>query len=87
MQNWRRWRNADHPRNSQEGRWVASRRLNLKIENLLYRALVIEVLDWSGPMRLPALSVCHYANRTATSFETRSCALSLDSETDALQVA
>jgi hypothetical protein len=34
--------------------------LSLKIENLPYMALVIEGLDESGPMGLPAISVCHY---------------------------
>jgi len=34
--------------------------LNLKIENLPYMPLVIEALDESGPMGLPAISVCHY---------------------------
>ena len=37
--------------------------LNLKIENPPYMALVIEVLDESGPMGLPALSVCHYGEQ------------------------
>jgi len=37
--------------------------LNLKIENLPYMALVIEALDESGPMGLPALSVCHYGEQ------------------------
>ncbi|MCU1223948.1 MAG: hypothetical protein JWQ42_2041 [Edaphobacter sp.] len=36
--------------------------LNLKIENLPYKALVIEALDESGPMGLPAISVCHYGD-------------------------
>ncbi|MCU1323001.1 MAG: hypothetical protein JWM43_2650 [Acidobacteriaceae bacterium] len=35
--------------------------LSLKIEKATYMALVIEALDESGPMGLPALSVCHYS--------------------------
>jgi hypothetical protein len=34
--------------------------LNLKIENAPFMALVIEGLDESGPMGLPAISVAHY---------------------------
>jgi hypothetical protein len=34
--------------------------LSLKIENAPFMALVIEAMDESGPMGLPALSVCHY---------------------------
>ncbi len=37
--------------------------LSLKIENLPYMALVIEGLDESGPMGLPAISVCHYGEQ------------------------
>jgi hypothetical protein len=37
--------------------------LNVKIENRPYMALVIEALDESGPMGLPALSVCHYGEQ------------------------
>jgi hypothetical protein len=37
--------------------------LNLRIENLPYMALVIEALDESGPMGLPAISVCHYGEQ------------------------
>ncbi len=37
--------------------------LSLRIKNLSYMALVIEALDESGPMGLPALSVCHYGER------------------------
>ncbi len=37
--------------------------LNLKIENLPYMPLVIEALDESGPMGLPAISVCHYGEQ------------------------
>ena len=37
--------------------------LNLKIENLPYMALVIEAMDESGPLGLPALSVCHYGEQ------------------------
>jgi hypothetical protein len=37
--------------------------LYLKIENLPYMALVIEALDETGPMGLPAISVCHYGEQ------------------------
>ena len=37
--------------------------LYLKIENPPYMALVIEATDESGPMGLPALSVCHYGEQ------------------------
>ena len=37
--------------------------LSLKIENSPYMALVIEATDESGPMGLPALSVCHYGEQ------------------------
>ncbi len=37
--------------------------LTLKIENAPYMALVIEALDESGPMGLPALSVAHYGEQ------------------------
>jgi hypothetical protein len=37
--------------------------LSLKIENLPYMPLVIEAMDDSGPMGLPALSVCHYGEQ------------------------
>jgi len=37
--------------------------LHLKIENLIYMALIIEALDESGPMGLPALSVAHYGEQ------------------------
>lgn len=37
--------------------------LSLKIENLPYMALVIEALDESGPLGLPALSVTHYGEQ------------------------
>jgi len=37
--------------------------LSLKIENLPYMALVIEALDESGPLGLPALSVAHYGEQ------------------------
>ena len=37
--------------------------LSLKIENLPYMALVIEAMDESGPMGLPALSICHYGEQ------------------------
>ena len=37
--------------------------LYLKIENLPYMALVIEALDESGPMGLPAISVCRYGEQ------------------------
>ena len=32
----------------------------LKIEHPPYMELVIEAMDESGPMGLPAISVCHY---------------------------
>ncbi len=37
--------------------------LNLKIENPPYMALVIEGMDESGPMGLPAISVAHYGEQ------------------------
>jgi hypothetical protein len=37
--------------------------LTLKIENSPFMALVIEATDESGPMGLPALSVCHYGEQ------------------------
>ncbi len=37
--------------------------LHLRIDNLPYMALVIEALDESGPMGLPALSVAHYGEQ------------------------
>jgi hypothetical protein len=37
--------------------------LCLTIENSPYMALVIEALDESGPMGLPALSVAHYGEQ------------------------
>jgi hypothetical protein len=37
--------------------------LHLKIENQPYMALVIEALDESGPLGLPAISVCHYGEQ------------------------
>lgn len=37
--------------------------LSLKIENHPYMALVIEGMDDSGPMGLPAISVCHYGEQ------------------------
>jgi hypothetical protein len=37
--------------------------LNLKIENPPYLPLVIEAMDESGPMGLPAISVCHYGEQ------------------------
>jgi hypothetical protein len=37
--------------------------LYLKIENPPYMELVIEAMDESGPMGLPALSVCHYGEQ------------------------
>ena len=36
---------------------------SFKIENLPYMALVIEAMDESGPLGLPALSVCHYGEQ------------------------
>jgi hypothetical protein len=37
--------------------------LYLKIENPPYMELVIEAMDESGPMGLPAISVCHYGEQ------------------------
>jgi hypothetical protein len=37
--------------------------LYLKIDNLPYMELVIEAMDESGPMGLPAISVCHYGKQ------------------------
>ena len=37
--------------------------LSLRIDNLPYRALVIEATDESGPCGLPAISVCHYGEQ------------------------
>jgi hypothetical protein len=37
--------------------------LYLKIENLPYMELVIEAVDESGPMGLPAISVAHYGEQ------------------------
>jgi hypothetical protein len=37
--------------------------LYLKIENSPFMELVIEGLDESGPMGLPAISVCHYGEQ------------------------
>ena len=37
--------------------------LYLKIDNVPYMELVIEVMDESGPMGLPALSVAHYGEQ------------------------
>jgi hypothetical protein len=36
--------------------------LHVKIDNPLYMELVIEAMDVSGPMGLPAISVCHCAS-------------------------
>jgi hypothetical protein len=43
------------------GRWHPG--LNLKIDNPPYMELVIEAMDESGPMGLPAISVCHYGEQ------------------------
>jgi hypothetical protein len=43
------------------GGWRPS--LYLKIENPPYMALVIEAVGTSGPLGLPALSVCHYGEQ------------------------
>ena len=43
------------------GGWHAG--LSLQIENEPYMALVIEAIDESGPMGLPALSVAHYGEQ------------------------
>jgi hypothetical protein len=37
--------------------------LYLKIDNAPYMELVIEAMDESGPMGLPAISVAHYGER------------------------
>ena len=37
--------------------------LNLKIDNPPYMELVIEAMDESGPLGLPAISVCHYGEQ------------------------
>jgi len=37
--------------------------LSLKIENAPYMPLVVEGLDESGPMGLPAISVAHYGEQ------------------------
>jgi hypothetical protein len=43
------------------GGWRPS--LYVKIENPPYMELVIEAMDESGPLGLPALSVCHYGEQ------------------------
>ncbi len=43
------------------GGWRPS--LYVKIENPPYMTLVIEAVDESGPLGLPALSVCHYGEQ------------------------
>jgi hypothetical protein len=43
------------------GGWRPS--LYVKIENPPYMPLVIEAVDESGPLGLPALSVCHYGEQ------------------------
>jgi hypothetical protein len=43
------------------GGWRPS--LYVKIENPPYMPLVIEATDESGPLGLPAISVCHYAEQ------------------------
>ncbi|HEU4637163.1 MAG TPA: hypothetical protein VFS41_13345 [Edaphobacter sp.] len=43
------------------GGWRPS--LYLKIENPPYMPLVIEAVDESGPLGLPAISVCHYGEQ------------------------
>jgi hypothetical protein len=43
------------------GGWRPS--LYVKIENPPYMPLVIEAMDESGPLGLPALSVCHYGEQ------------------------
>jgi hypothetical protein len=62
MQNWRRWRNENHPRPAEEGGgWHHG--LYLKIDNQPYLELVIEAMEESGPLGLPALSVAHYGEQ------------------------
>lgn len=43
------------------GGWRPS--LYVKIENSPYMPLVIEAVDESGPLGLPAISVCHYGEQ------------------------
>jgi hypothetical protein len=43
------------------GGWRPS--LYVKIENPPYMPLVIEAMDESGPLGLPAISVCHYGEQ------------------------
>ncbi len=43
------------------GGWRPS--LYVKVENLPYMPLVIEAMDESGPLGLPAISVCHYGEQ------------------------
>jgi len=43
------------------GGWRPS--LYVKIENPPYMTLVIEAVDESGPLGLPAISVCHYGRQ------------------------
>jgi hypothetical protein len=62
MQNWRRWRDEDHPRNPKKG-WGLEIDLYLRIENPPFMPLVIEAVDESGPCGLPALSVAHYGEQ------------------------
>ena len=47
------------------GGWRPS--LYVRIDNPPYMALVIEAMDESGPIGLPALSVCHYGNQNGDS--------------------
>lgn len=43
------------------GGWRPS--LYVKIDNLPFMPLVIEAMDESGPLGLPAISVCHYGEQ------------------------
>jgi hypothetical protein len=73
-----RWRHENHTRILQKaGGWHPG--LYLKIDNPPYMELVIEAMDESGPMGLPAISVCHYGEQNGDPCATRRCASSLDS--------
>jgi hypothetical protein len=53
------------------GSWRPS--LYLKILNPPYIELVIEAVDESGPLGLPAISVCHYGEQNDDPIRFRSC--------------
>ena len=77
MQNSRRWRNADHPRNPQTGRRLAPRPLPQDRKPALYG------VGHRGHRRIRPVRTSRYlrllttANRTATSCATRRCVSSL----------